>query len=277
MRRLAISFSGGRTSAFMTWWCLNNLQDQYDEIVVTFANTGEENPLTLLFIAACDLYFGFNTVWLEAVVNPEHGVGTTARVVNFETASRNGEPFEAVIAKYGIPNVDFQPCNRELKTTPMRSYIRSLGWKKGTYDTAIGIRADEPNRINPRAAEERIIYPLVDMVPTEKPDINDWWDEQPFRLQLQEHQGNCKTCWKKSRKKLIRIAAENPEYFDFNRRMEQQYGHAGSRYENGLPRRFFRGYLLADDIINMAKVIPIAPVREDADQDAGCSESCEAF
>ena len=41
MKKLLISFSGGETSAYMTYQFLKN--NDYDEVVVIFANTGQEN------------------------------------------------------------------------------------------------------------------------------------------------------------------------------------------------------------------------------------------
>ena len=80
--KLLISFSGGRTSAFMAWWLLNNKQDKY-EMILVFANTGKEREETLEFVHKCDVEFGFNTVWIEAKVQ-EKGIGTSFNVVNYE-------------------------------------------------------------------------------------------------------------------------------------------------------------------------------------------------
>lgn len=88
-KKLCLSFSLGETSAFMTEWCLNNFRDEY-EMVVVCANTGEEDEKSLIFGHQCDLYFGWNMVWVECITNPDFGVGATAKVVDFETASRNG-------------------------------------------------------------------------------------------------------------------------------------------------------------------------------------------
>jgi hypothetical protein len=262
----------------MTKLLLDKFGDTHD-IRVTFANTGEEDERTLRFVHMCDEVFGFKTVWLEAVVHPGAGVGTTHRVVTYATASRKGEPYEEVIRKYGVPNVVFQPCNRELKLRPMRSYLRSIGWGPGSYDTAIGIREDEPRRVKASASAERIIYPLVDMFPTDKQDVNEWWKQQPFQLGLQEHEGNCKWCWKKSLSKHMRLISERPEIYDFPRRMEEQHGFSGARTNDGKPRVFFRGNRSTNDLFRLHQELKDgqAPTPSDADRDAGCSESCEVF
>ena len=53
-KRLLISFSGGRTSAFMLWWLFNKWDDRHNwEMVVVFANTGKENKGTLFFVDEC--------------------------------------------------------------------------------------------------------------------------------------------------------------------------------------------------------------------------------
>lgn len=117
-----ISFSGGRTSGYMTKLLLDNFSDQY-EFIVTFANTGMEDTRTLDFVNNCDKYFGFSTVWLEADVYHNQRKGTGFKIVTYETASRNAEPFEEVVRKYGIPNPAFPHCTRELKLAPMRAYL----------------------------------------------------------------------------------------------------------------------------------------------------------
>lgn len=219
--KLLVSFSGGETSAYMLWWILKNWSNKYD-VKVVFANTGQENEETLLFIEKCSDYFKVDVVWVEAVVNPENKKGTTHKIVNFETASRNGEPFEAVIAKYGISNPATPHCNREMKLNSLKSYLKSIGWKK--YYTAIGIRVDEFDRMNAKRKERRLLYPLITDKPMSKGKINQWWNSQPFRLELKGYQGNCKTCWKKSDAKLYTLINENRSQFDFFEEMENKYG-----------------------------------------------------
>lgn len=285
-RRLCISFSGGETSAMMSHLIMasNSMRAEYDDIQCVFANTGQENEETLEFVDRCDKAFGLNVVWVEAVVSPNHGEGTTHRIVDFETADRDGLVFESVIDKYGIPNQDYPHCTRELKGNPIRSYLRSIGWSVGTYDTAIGIRLDEVDRMSASARDQRLIYPLISRFPSKKAHVNSFWERQPFRLELKGYQGNCKWCWKKSLRKHLTIISETPEAYDFPDRMEREKGHCGS----GDARRvFFRGHRTVADLRHLAATEKFTPASDDArqyqpelfsfDMDAadGCEESCE--
>ena len=290
MNRLICSFSGGRTSAYMTWRVLQEWRDQYDEITVLFANTGLEHEKTLEFVNNCDKHFGFNTVWLEAVTHMEHGKGQTHKIVNFETASRNGEPFERMVAKEGIPNAGQPKCTDRLKAVPIRHYIREvLGHKRYDYKHAIGIRADEIDRMSSIAMSKGIIYPLVRWG-VNKQQILDWWTAQDFDLEIDPIHGNCVTCWRKSPRKLLTIAKNNPEYFEPMIRMEERYGFSGSRAKMGdKPTVFFRGHESAKDIIakSSEQFVQWSPEFEkhyqqiglfsldELDISNGCTESCE--
>lgn len=281
--KLAISFSGGRTSAYMTKLCLEQYSNTH-EIAVTFANTGQEHEKTLEFVKRCDDYFRFGTVWVEAVINQTIGEGTRHRIVTFETASRKGEPFEAMIAKYGLPGPAFGHCTRELKDRAIKSYLRSIGWCAGSYDLAIGIRSDEADRIPDNKRE--FIYPLVG-INIKKKDVLRFWKDQPFDLELEgEHYGNCVWCWKKSDRKLMTLAKNSPEVFDFPARMEKLYEYKSSQ-STGEPRRMFRKHKTVAEIFALSK-LPFEEYKDSAPPDAwsgyyqmdldigsGCSESCE--
>lgn len=277
-RRLSISFSGGKTSAYMTHRLLSEHRREWDEIIVLFANTGQEHEKTLEYVDKCDRHYGFNVVWLEAVVHPGSGNGTTHRQVTFGTASRKGEPFEEVIKKYGLPNQTFQTCTRELKDRVMMSYRRSLGWLDAPYSTAVGIRFDEMDRMSPNSMSKGVFYPLIDWRVT-KQMVQDWELSQPVRLGIPEHFGNCVWCWKKSFRKLATISLEYPEAFAFPRRVEVQYPDAGAGMGG---RKLFRGRRMTGDIFAMARDPNFKPFvdgfkfeDETMDQGAACGESCE--
>jgi hypothetical protein len=276
--KLQISFSGGRTSAYMTKLILDNWKDKYD-FIVTFANTGKEHPKTLEFIHNCDTIFGFNTVWLEANVFMDERKGTGFKIVSYETASRNGKPFEQVIRKYGISNPSYLHCTRELKLAPMRSYLASLGINHKEIPTAIGIRADEKRRISKTAGVDNIIYPLITEWPSDKQDVLDFWEDQLFDLGLDEWDGNCVGCFKKSFKKIFKQLDTDSTSLDWHNKMEQKYGSVKCPIEN-TKRVFFRGNTSAEGVIEMWKQDrENTPTQLSLDlyENGGCSESCEVY
>ncbi len=287
--RLFISFSGGETSAYMMQWLWHEFAWAYDEVRVVFANTGQENEATLAFVQRCSEHFDIPVTWVEAVTHHGRRLGCTHRVVDYRTASRDGAPFEGVIRKYGIPNRSYPHCTRELKLNPMTSYLRSIGWTPGSYDTAIGIRVDEVDRIAANRHKQRLLYPLVQYRPMTKPDINAFWRDQPFRLPLKGYEGNCAWCWKKSLRKHLTLLAERPHIYDFPQRMEREHGLAGHNID-GTPRVFFRESMSTADLKRLAAEGDFTPAEDDArrypddtlaglplDGGDGCSESCEVY
>ncbi len=283
---LLISFSGGRTSAFMTKYILDNWSENYN-IIVVFANTGREFEQTLEFVNECDKRWNFNTVWIEAETNPIYKKGVSAKVVNFKTASRNGEPFENMIKKHGIPNVRMAICTRELKSYAIKAYARQIGFKK--YKTAIGIRADEIDRINPNHEKKGFIYPLVSLGTT-KPIVNDFWINNDFDLQLKGYEGNCDFCFKKSLRKLLTLTIERPEKLIWWEQMEEKYNEyiPMTRKKQTKKTAFFRKGLTSKDL-RMLSIHPFEKAKDDSkyidrqlalfdlDISNGCVESCEVF
>lgn len=299
-KRLKIAFSGGETSAYMTKWCIDHLSGFYDDIKIVFANTGQEREETLEFIARCSDYFGWDTVWIEAIVHHGERKAPTHKIINFETASRGGEPFEEAIKKHGIPNQSFPKCTDLLKLAPMNSYLKSIGWKTGTYDTAIGIRSDEMDRINKNWEKLRIIYPLIQFQLMTKQRINEFWEKQPFRLNLKGYEGNCSWCWKKSLRKHLTLISENPDLYNFPEKMEEKYSYTGPEFRDeekrkklrsGYKRLFFRKNMSVQDLKDLAAKNEFTPANDDhivypdqmllgLDLDksmGGCSEHCEIY
>lgn len=176
-----------------------------------------------------------------------------------------------------------------MKERTINRYLSSLGWTESKHTKCIGIRADEIDRIG------KYWYPLVTLGIT-KPMINNFWSKMPFRLQLKGYEGNCKTCWKKSFRKLITIARYNPHWFAFMRQMEiefEEYVSPGRKHKLKPPIRFFRKHKTVADIFEMAKDEKIQDAIDDSrdtnyqtnlwhdgtelDQSNGCTESCEVF
>ena len=265
----------------MTKLILERYKDK--NIIVTFANTGCEHPATLDFVRDCDEHFAFKTVWLEAVVYHNKRKGVGFKVVDYKTASRNGEPFEEYIKKYGIPNKAMPGCTDKLKVKPMEAYLYTQNFRRNAlinYRTAIGIRSDEIDRCSSKAKEQLLWYPLVELG-YRKEDVLREYYSWPFRLNLLgEHYGNCTWCWKKSDRKLMTLAQDSPEVFDFPNRMENKYKHLKTDTEGG--RLFFRGHRSVQDIFDASKE-PFEKYSDnvnrftDLDIGGSCGSSCEPY
>lgn len=221
-----ISFSGGRTSAYMLHEILQANGDLPERCQVMFANTGREMPETLDFVHECGSRWGVPIVWLE-YDRPDNKAGF--RVVGNNSAARNGEPFEILIkSKKYLPNIVTRFCTTELKIRPMKRYLtKHLGWKQ--WVACVGIRADEAHRAKVDSKDRwSYWYPLNDAGVTKR-DIAEFWAGHSFDLKLDNVNGatplgNCDMCFLKSEKILANIAKTMPEKADWWIRMEQETG-----------------------------------------------------
>lgn len=245
---LFVSFSGGRTSAYMCWYLIEFWSHKYNFIFI-FANTGMEDEGTLKFVDRCDKEFGLNLVWVEAVFNHERNKGTTSKVVNFKTATRGDSLFREMASIYGVPNAAYPHCNRELKIQPIQHYKTTVNLKR-KHLTAIGIRGDEIDRMDDKAEEHGLVYPLISWQIAYKPEIIHWWSKRDFDLEVDEHYGNCVTCWKKSDRKLKTVAQDDESLFDSFLKIEADYGHVKALDKD---RVFYRRHRSTSEIINDSK------------------------
>ena len=215
-----ISFSGGRTSAFMLYKILEaHDMSLPEEAKVVFANTGKEEEATLKFVNECSKRWNVEITWLEFAVENNEKI---SKVVNFETASRNGEPFESCINFYqpSLPNGRARYCSSQMKTRTMHRYLKSLGWTE--WDSFIGIRADEPRRVakfrvnpHPESKHETVCMPLV-MTNVSSKEVGEFWSSQCFDLELpningKTMHGNCDLCMLKPKAQILSLITEKPE------------------------------------------------------------------
>ncbi len=214
-----ISFSGGRTSGYMLWRILQAHGGGLpDDVRVVFANTGKEMPETLNFVQECSERWNVPITWIE--YRPKTEEGKQEAVVDWHTASRNGEPFAALIAdrKY-LPNPVARICTVELKVRAMHRHIKeSFGWTEWT--SCIGMRADEQRRVAKlkntfEGSHEERIAPLAQAGLTVS-DVSKFWASQPFDLRLpnmngKTMHGNCDLCFLKGAKQIYALIREQPE------------------------------------------------------------------
>jgi len=225
-----ISFSGGRTSAYMLWRVLQAHGGKLPaEALVCFANTGKEEEATLRFVRECSERWGVPITWVE-YRDDDAGYA----VVDFDSASRNGEPFEAIVRKRNyLPNPVTRFCTVELKIRAMHKHLKRLGWAEGDgcWDQFIGIRADEPSRVarirarpHPETVKETMCMPLADARVTVG-HVGAFWAVQPFTLGLPTRNGrttagNCDLCFLKPAGQVASMIAEKPERAIWWARME---------------------------------------------------------
>lgn len=213
-----ISFSGGRTSAYMLWRVLQSNGGLPAEAIVCFANTGKEDEATLRFVQDCSERWNVEIHWLEY-----RDADPVFERVTFDTASREGEPFEALIRKRNyLPNPVTRFCTSELKIRSIHKYLKSLGWDHNETMDWVGMRADEQRRAAKIADKSRI--PLVTAGIT-KEDVGAFWKAQTFDLGLPNNNGvtmhgNCDLCFLKGGAQVLSLIAEKPERAVWWARME---------------------------------------------------------
>lgn len=195
-----ISFSGGRTSAYMLWRVLQSNGGLPEEAIVCFANTGKEDEKTLEFVRDCSVNWNVPITWLEF-----RDSKSKFEVVDFDSASRDGEPFEALIRKRNyLPNPVARFCTVELKVRTIHRYLKTIGWTE--WDSMLGIRADEQRRFakignQDYGKHEEKCAPLGTTGIT-KEDVGAFWRKQSFDLGLPNNNGvtmhgNCDLCFLK--------------------------------------------------------------------------------
>jgi 3'-phosphoadenosine 5'-phosphosulfate sulfotransferase (PAPS reductase)/FAD synthetase len=212
-----VSFSGGRTSGYMLFKIAEAFQGNLPaDVVVSFANTGKEREETLRFVQECGSRFGVRIRWVEW-----RDRSVCFEEVGYNSASRNGEPFEALIRKkQRLPNWQERWCTSFLKLKPMFALAEWFGWQAGQYSEIIGLRNDEGHRIlkgldNAEKDGRKILYPLA-KAKVEKADVMEFWRRMDFDLGLSPYEGNCDFCFLKGRgikKRIIRDGRADPAWW----------------------------------------------------------------
>lgn len=197
-----------------------------DHAVLTFQNTGREHERTLEFVRNVGDAIAKDIVWLE--FRPPLRLGDAPKKflferVNFDTASRNGEPFDEFMRainayREACENPPLAPfyrgriCTTYLKHRVLDHYVRSLGISE--HDRLIGLRADEPDRVRRLRSQEtrtKMLYaPLYDAGVT-KGDVIEFWRTQPFDLGIEEYEGNCDGCFLKDQSDVSRSLGARPD------------------------------------------------------------------
>lgn len=289
-----ISFSGGRTSAYMLWHILDAHDGRLpDDVHVCFANTGKEREETLRFVHECATRWGVRVRWLEWR-DRRKGTPVTERFeeVGLNSAARNGEPYKALIlSKSAVPNAVQRWCTVHLKFQPCADFMEALGYS--AWANVIGLRRDEQGRVLKKAAQNvdqanpwRNVMPL-DSARVRKDEVLRFWFgdrnvadavqaqrdfgpsaavvlPQGFDLGLMPFESNCTKCFLKGRKILEWEIRRDP----------------GDAWDWALMERLGGGRFVTEwsmaDLIRDVQASPLMPFEPDAgtEFDAECGTWC---
>lgn len=231
-----ISFSGGRTSAYMLWRVLQSNGGKLPEdAIVCFANTGKEDEATLKFVHDCEVNWNVKIHWLEYCYHETPA--QRFKVVDYETASRDGQPFFELIDQNGspyLPNPVARICTAKLKIKVIHHYLKSIGWEHDESSDWVGIRADEQRRAS---KIDRGRTPLV-VAGITKEDVGAFWRSQPFDLGLPNMNGvtmhgNCDLCFLKPAHQVLSLIQEKPERALWWMKMEAHASSSNKTYGDG--------------------------------------------
>ncbi|MBC8951154.1 phosphoadenosine phosphosulfate reductase family protein [Xenorhabdus sp. TS4] len=274
-----VSFSGGRTSAYLVY-LMEQRRKQGEAVRYVFMDTGAEHPSTYRFVREVVKFWDIPLVVLQADINPQLGASNGYIIwepKDIQTRMPTLQPFTDMVKKYGTPYIGGAFCTDRLKLRPFNAYCNDH-FGRGNYQTWIGIRADEPRRLN---RTNGINY-LADISDFDKQDILDWWSEQPFDLLIPEHLGNCVFCIKKSSKK-IGLACQSEPGLKLAFESECITGaHVRDGHRKTAKEIMYRGNISLDGIAKMYSNADyqnlyqemVAAKRFDT---GSCSESCEIF
>ncbi len=276
-----VSFSAGRSSAYLVY-LMERARREFGWIVhYVFCDTGVEAPATYAFLRNCikhwDLYDRITI--LRADVNPVLGEGNSYKIFQPEDLMNTVkmppfEPFMSMMQKYGTPHIGGPYCSERMKKDVFDAYCKDRFGKKN-YVTWLGIRADEPARLKPKPG----IKYLGDLVDHDKQDIIEWWSHQDFDLDLDEWEGNCLFCIKKSTAKIALAAKQNPGFLNmWKYKLKDQ----SIREKDGHDKLImYYGNISLDGIATMYADHSEDEIRsrmrvQKRTESGSCSESCEA-
>ena len=217
-----VNVSGGRTSGYMLAAILKAHGGELPPRTrAIFTNTGKEREATLVFLKQMSEAWNVPITWLEYRYDAEaKGHSNSPRhvyvEVDFDTASRNGEPFAYMTrAVRMLPNIAQRKCTVELKVKTTQRYMRrKLGI--GKYRNMLGMRHDEPGRVLKTLQEKDCLseMPLFHHKIT-KQDVISFWQNSEFDLALPIDESNCDLCFLKGAGQLQRLIREDPSLADW--------------------------------------------------------------
>lgn len=183
------NFSMGETSAYMT------IRYYRPGDLVVCCDTTREDPKSYKFLHDFEAHEGI----------PVHKLQLPGGWQRFLEKWGHGKK---------IPNRGMRECTLELKVRTARRYVRELVGMR--YENFIGFRWDEKHRVDAHEEKWQQVttrFPLYANMVT-KEDINKFWENKPYRLEIPRILGNCDLCFMKGPDAIIKILTNYPERAD---------------------------------------------------------------
>lgn len=272
-----VSFSGGRTSAYLTIKAIKIFNGDVDVVCM---DTGAEHPKTYDFIKRFSKYikamYRIDITFLRTDFSTPLGEGNGYFNVGVNGIGSDIKPFREMVKKYGVPYIGGMFCTDRMKLVPFTKYCQEK-YGRGNYETWLGIRADEPKRLNPKNG----IRYLAEISDFEKSDILDYWSKMPFDLEIPEQLGNCVFCPKKSNLKLAAAQRDEPELY--HKFLEMLYSDdVRHDKKTGHWSQMYRGKKSLEQVVAMFDGSTGDEIKSrmrgaKMTETGSCSESCEVF
>jgi 3'-phosphoadenosine 5'-phosphosulfate sulfotransferase (PAPS reductase)/FAD synthetase len=267
---LMVTISGGRSSAMMARHIQTNEKYADFKKVFVFCNTGMERPETIDFLKNIEKFWQIEITKIEGVYSNDLGTGVKYKIVDWDNLNMTADPFSKMIEHKnkgifsGMPNKDAPYCSENLKTMPAKKLCDDI-FGVNNYKIAIGFRKEDmPKRISFAEIKEdkKRIFPLLTdfITPVSQLDLNKFFNEQPFKLELHGKYGNCELCWKKSDENLIENILFGTRFIDWFKNEEKKINSVS-----------FRGHKSIDDLVNMSKLPRTGKLNFDDDFNCVCN------
>ena len=171
---------------------------------------------------------------------------------------------------------------------PLKKYVDSI-FGKNNYSIAVGLRADEMDRVMESFKDNNVFYPLLDNNISTK-DRNRFWKDQPIQIKIPAFKGNCDMCFEKSNRKLMTTIVEEPNIINWWDKMITKYSKiplegkpSYNVYAENGGMNFYRENKSIKDLVELAKQ-PFSKATDEYiyendlfDLEGDCGSGCQVF
>lgn len=145
-----VSFSGGRTSAYLVH-LMEQRRAAGEDVRYIFMDTGAEHPETYKFIQRLVTEWCIDLTCIRMGVSDELGKRNHIEIIDAGDLKTDLYAWKGLLVKYGAPSIGAPFCSSRMKQELAHNYcVDQFG--RGGFETWIGIRDDEPQRIFGRFA-----------------------------------------------------------------------------------------------------------------------------